>query len=617
MNRNEPQPTALAQPPKPTVAMDAATVRFCGDSGDGMQLAGTQLTNTSALAGNDVATFPDFPGRDPRPARHQGRGERLSDPLRQPEDLHARRPGRRPGGHEPGGPGDQPARTWCPAGMLIVDSDGFAKRDLRTGRLTTNPLDDGTLGRLSGLPVDMTRLTRLAVEELGLGTKEADRCRNFFAMGLVFWLYDRSLEPTLRFIVEKFGRRPDDRRGEPPGPAGRLQLRRNDRGLRQPLSRRSGAAAAGRCTATSPATRPLAWGLMAAAKLSGCELFYASYPITPASDILHELSKRKNFGVRTFQAEDEIAAVTAAIGAAFGGAMGVTGTSGPGMSLKGEGHGPGRDDRVAAVGHRRAAGRAEHGHAHQDRAGRPEPGHLRPPRRVPHAGPGGPQPGRLLRRGQRGLADRRRLHDAGDRAQRRLRWPTAPSRGGFPRPTGLPRIVVEHPAIPDRRSPRNSYPTPRPAACPAWALPGTPGLMHRIGGLEKQDITGTVSYDPANHEHMVQLRAEKIAGIAHDIPPQSRRRTAEGPAAWSSAGAGPTARWPPPSAASGSGAMPWPTPICVTSIPCRPTWARSSRSYDQRADARVEPRPVPASGPGRIPGRRDRPEQDQRPAVCA
>ena len=180
----------------------------------------------------------------------------------------------------------------------------------------------------------MTKLTRLAVEGLGLGTKESDRCRNFFALGLVYWLYDRPLEPTLRYIDAKFGKKPDVAEANRRALQGRLQLRRNDRSLRQPVPRRTRPSCRRASTARSPATRPLAWGLIAAAKLSGCELFYGSYPITPASDILHELARHKNFGVRTFQAEDEIAAITSAIGAAFGGAMGVTASSGPGIASR-------------------------------------------------------------------------------------------------------------------------------------------------------------------------------------------------------------------------------------------------------------------------------------------
>ncbi|HEX5443304.1 MAG TPA: 2-oxoacid:acceptor oxidoreductase family protein, partial [Pirellulales bacterium] len=299
-----------------------------------MQLAGTQLTNTSALAGNDIATFPDFPAeiRAPRGTKAGVSGFQI-----------------RFASTEIFTPGDQvdalvamnPAALatnltdLVDGGILIVNRDAFDEKGMAQAGYTANPLDDGSLDGYQLFPVEMTRLTRLAVEGLGLGQKESDRCRNFYAMGLIFWLYDRSLEPTMRYIDDKFGKAPAvaeaNRRALHAGynygettdaMASQYKVVKADlpKGLYRNIT----------------GNQALAWGLVAAANRSGCELFYGSYPITPASDILHELVRHKNFGVRCFQAEDEIAAVASAIGASFGGAMGCTASSGPGIALKGE-----------------------------------------------------------------------------------------------------------------------------------------------------------------------------------------------------------------------------------------------------------------------------------------
>ncbi len=327
----------IAHSAKPLKQVEDATVRFCGDSGDGMQLAGTQLTNTSALVGNDVATFPDFPAeiRAPRGTKAGVSGFQIHFASR---EIFT--------------PGDQVHAlvamnaaalvTNLPdlvkGGILIVNRDSFDEKDLKQAGYAANPLDDGTLDSYRLFPVDMTKLTRLAVEHLGLGVKEADRAKNFFAMGLVFWLYDRPLDPTLRYIDEKFAK-------------SEQIAEANRRALYAGYNYGETTEAFGDHYAVAKAHLPagkyrnitgnqaLAWGLLTAAELSGCGLFLGSYPITPASDILHELTRYKNFGVRTFQAEDEIAAVTASIGAAFGGAMAVTTSSGPGIALKQEGIG--------------------------------------------------------------------------------------------------------------------------------------------------------------------------------------------------------------------------------------------------------------------------------------
>lgn len=501
---------------KRAVDLDGATVRFCGDSGDGMQLAGTQFTNTSALVGNDIATFPDYPAeiRAPRGTRAGVSGFQIHFASRK---IFT--------------PGDQvdalvvmnPAALatnlgdLIRGGTLIVNSDTFNQRELQTAGYRSNPLEDGTLQGYQVFPVEMTRLTRLAVKELGLGTKEADRCRNFYAMGLVFWLYDRPLEPTLRYIVEKFGRRPDvaeaNRRALEAGynygettEAFHSRYRVDPAGLPP-----------GQYTNIT-GNQALSWGLMAASKLSGCALFYSTYPITPASDILHELSKRKNFSVRTFQAEDEISAITAAIGAAFGGAMAVTGTSGPGMSLKSEGMGLAvmTELPMVLINVQRAGPstglptKTEQADLNQALFGR----HGECPLPVLAA---------------RSPAD---CFDVAREAWRIAVGYMTPvivlsdasiANGSepwlIPRMDDLELIRVFHPGPASDGHEFQPYRRDERLARP-WALPGTPGLMHRLGGLEKEDVTGAVSYDPANHQRMVNLRAEKIAGIARGIPPQ-------------------------------------------------------------------------------------------------
>jgi len=524
MSDSQASTVTLTAPRKAVVERESATVRFCGDSGDGMQLAGTQLTNTSALVGNDVATFPDFPAeiRAPRGTKAGVSGfqihfasKRIFTPGDQVDALVAMNPAALVTN----------IQDLVPGGILVVDNDSFTKRDLQVAGCATNPLEDGTVDGYQVFRVDITRLTRLAVKELGLSTKEADRCRNFFAMGLIFWLYDRPLEPTLRFIIDKFGRRPDIAEA-------------NRRALLAGYNYGETTEAFAHRYAVDPARLPpglyrnitgnqaLAWGLMAAAKLSQCDLFYSSYPITPASDILHELARRKNFGVRTFQAEDEIAAVTAAIGAAFGGAMGVTGTSGPGMSLKSEGIGLAvmTELPLLIIDVQRAGPstgmptKTEQADLFQALFGR----HGECP--LPVLAASTP-------------AD---CFDAACEAWRiavRYMTPVILLSDAYlangsepwkiPSMSELPPIVVEHPSAASDGKPFQPYARNSRLARP-WALPGTPGLMHRIGGLEKQDVTGAVSYDPQNHQHMVDLRARKVAGIAKDLAPLKVEGPSEG-----------------------------------------------------------------------------------------
>ena len=506
-------------PVKPIIDLVQATVRFCGDSGDGMQLAGTQLTNTSALAGNDIATFPDFPAeiRAPRGTLAGVSGfqihfasKEIFTPGDQVDALVAMNPAAL-------------QTNLCdlvPGGILIVNEDAFEEKGLKQAGYPTNPLDNGSLKAYQLFKVDMTRLTRIAVDDLGLGLKESDRCRNFYAMGLVFWLYDRSLEPTLRYIEAKFGKRPEiaeaNRRALRAGYNYGDTVEAFASHYRVHKARLS----PGRYRNVT-GNEATALGLITAARRSNCELFLGSYPITPASDILHELSRHKNFGVRTFQAEDEIAAVTSAIGAAFGGAMAITTSSGPGIALKQEAIGLAVMTELPLL-------------VINVQRGGPSTGL---PTKTEQAdllqaicGRNGECPVPVI--AASGPADCFDVVQEAWRIAVRFMTPVMVLSDGYiangsepwriPEPGSLTPIEVRHPGPlaagdtfqPYRRDERLARP---------WALPGTPGLMHRIGGLEKQDVTGNVNYEPANHEHMVHLRADKVAGIALDVPPAQVR----------------------------------------------------------------------------------------------
>ena len=494
-----------------------ATIRFAGDSGDGMQLSGTQLTNTSALAGNDVATFPDYPAeiRAPRGTRAGVSGFQVQIAA---EDIFT--------------PGDQldtlvamnPAALVTNiedlkvGGTLVVNEDSFKDKDLRLAKLDENPLDDLGLDKYRIIKIKMTLLTRTAVEELGLSTKIADRCKNFFAMGFIYWLYNRDLQPTLEFIQKKFGGMPDIAEA-------------NEKSLKAGFNYGETTEAAISTYQVDQATLPkgryrnimgnqaLAIGCVAAAKLSDRDLFLGSYPITPASDILHELSKHKKYGVRTFQAEDEIAAVCSAIGASFAGHMAITASSGPGIALKGEAMGLGMILELPMI--------------------------------IINVQRGGPSTGLPTKTEQSDLFQA--MYGRNGESPLPIVAPQSPSdcfataidawriavtfmcpviilsdgyiaNGAEPWkiPTfdSLEKINITHPAPRDDDDPAFlPYARDENLSRP-WALPGTKGLEHRIGGLEKAADTGDVSYDPDNHQAMCELRQEKVDRIADFIPPQ-------------------------------------------------------------------------------------------------
>ena len=501
---------------RPIQILREATIRFAGDSGDGMQLAGTQFTNTSAIVGNDIATFPDYPAEIRAPAGTLAGVSGFQIHFSS-NDIHT--------------PGDEldalvvmnPAalktniKDLKPGGILIVNTDNFTPTDLEKARYEHNPLEDGSLNNYRVIRVPIAKLTREAVSQCKLSPKEADRCKNFFALGLVYWLYGRDMEPTLRFIREKFGSKPE-------------LVEANTRALKAGWHYGETTDAFLSTYRVEKAHLPpgtyknvsgnlaMVYGLMTAAWLSGKELFLGSYPITPASDILHELSKYKNFGVRTFQAEDEIAAICSAIGAAYGGHMAVTTSSGPGIALKTEAIG------LAIM--------------------------LELPLLVINIQRGGPSTGLPTKTEQADLYQAivgrngeaplpvvaaRSPADCFDvaieawRIASRLMTPVMVLSDGYlangsepwliPEVGKLPRIEIQHPGPITTGEKFLPYQRDELLARP-WALPGTKGLMHRVGGLEKQDITGNVNYEPANHQHMVNTRAKKVENVASLIAPQ-------------------------------------------------------------------------------------------------
>lgn len=504
--------------PKPTEQLETVVIRFCGDSGDGMQLVGTQFTNVSAAFGNDVSTLPDFPAEIRAPAGSLA-GVSGYQLCFSKNDIYT--------------PGDEvdtlvamnPAALKTNVGdlkrggTLIVNEDAFDRSNLAKAHYESNPLAEGdSLQAYRVHKVEMTRLTRDAVDGLGLSQREADRCKNFFALGLVMWLYDRDRTPTEDWITAKFAKNPS---------IAEANLRALRAGYNFGFSTESFTVHYEVAKAKLPpgkyrkitGNEALAMAMAAAARISDQNIFFGGYPITPASDILHELSRLKNFGVRTFQAEDEIAAVTSTIGASFGGALSVTASSGPGIALKGEGLGLAVMTELPMVVINVQRGgpstglptKTEQSDLFMSMFGRngdcPMP-------LIAAQSPGDcfimmfealriaaefMTPVFLLTDGYiANGAEPWRIPDVADLKPIRVTHPQEPNGNG----EGY---------LPYLRDDRLVRP---------WAIPGTPGLEHRIGGLEKADISGNVSYDPHNHERMTEIRKQKVANIAASIPPQ-------------------------------------------------------------------------------------------------
>jgi 2-oxoglutarate ferredoxin oxidoreductase subunit alpha len=499
---------------KPVEQLESVVIRFAGDSGDGMQLTGGRFTSETALSGNDLATFPDFPAEIRAPAG--------SLPGVSGFQLHF-------ADHDILTPGDRPdvlvamnpaalktnLRDLPKGGSLIVDTDAFTDRNLKKAGYEANPLEDGSLTDYQLHAVPLTSLTVGALKDVeGVTAREAERAKNMFALGLMSWLYGRETESTTTFIEKKFAKRPEIATANLKAFSTGYHFGETSEAFSVQYEVKAAALPPGRYRQITGNTA-LSWGLVAASKLSGLGLFLGAYPITPASSILEELAKQKAFGVRTFQAEDEIAAVGAALGASFGGGLGVTTSAGPGIVLKSETVGLAVTLELPLV------------IVDVQRAG-PSTGMPTKPEQadllmVLH-GRNGESPVPVLAAATPGDCFYAAIEAV--RVALRYRTPVYLLSDAYlangtepwliPQVADLEPITVEFaregddPFLPYKRDPETLA---RP-----WAVPGTRGLEHRIGGLEKANETGNVSYDPENHDLMTQLRAQKVAGIS--VPDQ-------------------------------------------------------------------------------------------------
>ncbi|MGH7307628.1 MAG: 2-oxoacid:acceptor oxidoreductase subunit alpha [Candidatus Rokuibacteriota bacterium] len=503
--------------------LERAVVRFAGDSGDGMQLTGEQFTTESAWAGNDIATLPNFPAEIRAPAgtlfgvssfQLQFGSQRVYTPGDRLDCLVAMNPAAL----------KVHLRDLKAGGLLIVNTNAFDKRNLDKAGYPANPLDDAALAERYRLHrVDMTALTHEAIKDLALNTKEKDRTKNFFALGLVSWIYTRPLEPTLEWITKRFAKNPAFREANTRVLKAGHAFGETAEIFAEHYTVEAADLPAGLYRAMT-GNRALAWGLLAAAERSKLPVVYGAYPITPASSVLEELAMHKRFRIRTIQAEDEIAAVTAAIGAAFGGAIGVTGSSGPGIALKSEGIGLAVTAELPLVVF------------NIQRAG-PSTGM---PTKTEQAdlmqalyGRNSESPVVVLAPATPG--DCFYIAYEAVRIAAKYMVPVIVLSDGFLANGSEPWLIPDVSTLPPlevrfRAEQEGFFPYLRDAATLArpWVKPGTPGLEHRIGGIEKQDVTGNISYDPENHDHMVRTRAEKVRRVAQEIPPTSINGPATG-----------------------------------------------------------------------------------------
>jgi 2-oxoglutarate ferredoxin oxidoreductase subunit alpha len=501
--------------------LDRVIIRFAGDSGDGMQLAGDRFTQETAAFGNDLSTLPNFPAEIRAPA---GTLPGVSSFQLHFADHDILTPGDAPDVLVAMNPAALKANLAdLPRGAdIIANTDEFTKRNLSRIGYDTSPLDDGSLAGYNVHAVAITSMTVKALEEFDITRKDAERAKNMFALGLLSWLYNRPSEGTVKFLESKFASKPEIMKANVAAFRAGWNFGETTEAFSVQYEIKPASLEPG-IYRNITGNLALAYGLVAASRRSGLPLFLGSYPITPASDILHELSKLKRFGVRTFQAEDEIAGVGAALGAAFGGALGVTSTSGPGMALKAETIGLAVSVELPLIV------------CDIQRAG-PSTGM---PTKTEQAdllmalyGRNGESPVAVL-----APATPSDCFDTAIEAVRiatKYRTPVIILSDGYlangsepwriPEVAGLPKLrdefsfsclddwrtadgTIEY--LPFRRNPET--------LAPPWAIPGTPGLEHRIGGIEKADGTGTISYDADNHDKMVRLRQAKIDGIAHDI----------------------------------------------------------------------------------------------------
>jgi len=494
-------------------------IKFAGDSGDGMQLTGSQFTNNTAMLGIDLATFPDFPAeiRAPQGTLPGVSGFQLrfsSNPIFTPGDLCDVLVAMNAAALKAN------LKQLKKGGKIIANTDGFDAKNLRLANYKegVNPLEDGSLGNYEVIKMDVTKMTREALKDIAMGMKEKDRAKNMFVLGFLYWMFSRSLDGTIGFLKEKFGKKDDILNSNIKALQAGYNYGDTTETFTTTYKVEKAKMEAGEYRSIM-GNQAVTLGLIAASQKSGLQLFLGSYPITPASDILHDLAKYKNFGVKTFQAEDEIAAITSAIGAAYGGSLGITTSSGPGIALKAEAMG------LAVM--------------------------LEIPLIVINIQRGGPSTGLPTKTEQSDLLQAYygrngecpmpivSANTPGDcfsaiyeavRISVQHMTPVIFLSDGyiangaepwrFPKSADLPAIEVKFKTTLDESEEQlMPYKRDEKLVRP-WAIPGTPGLEHRIGGLEKQDGTGNVSYDPDNHQHMVKTRQAKVDKIADYIPLQ-------------------------------------------------------------------------------------------------
>jgi 2-oxoglutarate ferredoxin oxidoreductase subunit alpha len=509
--------------PKGVESLSAVVIRFVGDSGDGMQLTGTQFTDTSAMFGNDVATFPNYPAeiRAPQGSLYGVSGFQVhigSVEISTPGDDLDLLVAMNPAGLKTNFASVKPGHT------IIVDIDSFTKKNLQKAEYDTNPLEDGSLDNYRLIEVSMTSMTKEALKDLGLDNKTITRSKNMFALGMVYWMYNRDMNYTLNFFEQKFKYKPTVAEANAKVLragfyyAETLELIPNTYKIAPSVMPKGTYRIINGNTAT-------AWGFLAAAEKSGLELFLGSYPITPATDILHELVKHKNFGVKAFQAEDEIAGVTSSIGASFAGDLAITTTSGPGLALKGEAIGLALMTELPLV--------------------------------IVNVQRGGPSTGLPTKTEQSDLLQA--MYGRNGESPVIVIAASTPA-NCFDYAYIAAKLTLEHmtpvilltdgyiangsepwriksidemPPIKHRRITKASeswhpYDRNNDTLSRNWAVPGTPGLEHRVGGLEKDKITGNVSYVPDNHEYMTNIRAEKVKRVENNIPDLKAEYNEEG-----------------------------------------------------------------------------------------
>ena len=495
-------------------------IKFAGDSGDGMQLTGSQFTNNTAMLGIDLATFPDFPAeiRAPLGTLPGVSGYQLrfsSDAIFTPGDACDVLVAMNAAALKVN------LKALKKGGIIIVNTDGFDSKNLRLANYpeAVNPLDDSSLDGYELIKMDVTKMTREALKDIAMGMKEKDRAKNMFVLGFLYWMYNREMDNTIEFIKDKFGKKPEIFESNVKALKAGYNFGDTTETFRTRYSVAKAKMVPGNYRSIM-GNQALSYGLIAATQKSGLPLFLGSYPITPASDILHDLSKYKNFGIKTFQAEDEIAAITSAIGASYGGSLGITTTSGPGMALKSEAMG------LAVM--------------------------LEIPLLIINIQRGGPSTGLPTKTEQSDLMQA--YYGRNGECPMPVISASTPS-DCFSAVFEAVRISVQHmtPVIflSDGYIANGAEPWKYPVAADLpeiksafasianldekgkfmpyqrdeklvrpWAIPGTPGLEHRVGGLEKQDITGNISYDSENHQHMVKTRQAKVDMIADYIPQQ-------------------------------------------------------------------------------------------------